>query len=258
MDRATVDHDGRTTEYWVAGADTADRVVLYVHGSGCRHDVWTEQMDREGVRSVAVNLSGHGGSDDVDTDPGMDTIHAYARDVQAVARAIDADVVVGHSLGGAVVQTLLLDHEYEPDAAVLAGTGAKLGLDQSIDGVLQGDIDPLLAFMVEHDILFTDGDHPHVETTTDIMAAVGMAMLRRDLRSCNEFDVRGRLEAVDVPALCLVGDSDKLTPPTFSEFLADTIAGGVYAEVPDAGHMAMLENHTAFDEEMDAFLAGHL
>jgi len=47
----------------------------------------------------------------VATEPGVETLRAYASDLKAIARAVGADVLVGNSLGGAVVQHVLLGGE---------------------------------------------------------------------------------------------------------------------------------------------------
>lgn len=250
---ATVTHDGRETAYWVDGP-TDESVVLFVHGSGQRHDVWREQMERERYTAAAVDLSGHGESDDVDAEAGPETMAAYVADVAAVAEVVDADVVTGHSLGGAVVQTLVLEDAYDPEAVVLAGTGAKLGIGEDVGALLGGDIEPVLQFMREANALFADTDHPAAEPTDELMRDVGIRPLKRDLSTCDAFDVRHRLEEITVPALCIVGDDDWMTPPTFSEYLAENLPDAEYTEVPGTSHMAMLENADAFNDGLDAFL----
>ncbi|WP_335998555.1 alpha/beta fold hydrolase [Halorientalis halophila] len=254
----TVAHDGRETAYWVDGADgdgdDDGPVVCFVHGSGQRNDVWREQTGREGYTAVTLDLSGHGDSEDVDTPAGPETMDAYVRDVAAVARATDADVIAGHSLGGAVVQTLVLEDAYDPEAVVLAGTGAKLGIGEDVGAMLGGDVEPILSFMRSANVLFEDTDHPAAGPTDELMREVGMAMLKRDLSTCDTFDVRDRLDEITVPALCIVGDNDSLTPPTFSEYLVEHLPDAEYAEVPGTSHMAMLENPAAWNDGLDAFL----
>jgi 3-oxoadipate enol-lactonase len=254
MDSEAVRHDGRETQYWVDEDPGDGPLVLFVHGSGCRSEVWVEQMDREGATAAAVDLSGHGDSEDIGTEAGPETMRAYARDVEAAAREVEADVLVGHSLGGAVVQTQLLDGEYTPAGAVLAGTGAKLGVGPSLEGALGGPIDPVVSFMRQHNILFHDDEHEDLEQALDIIRTEGMAMLRRDLLSCNQFDVRDRLVEISVPCLCIVGSKDKLTPTKLSSYLAENIPDAEYAEVPAAAHMAMMEQPATFNESLDEFV----
>lgn len=255
MHGETVVHDGRETDYWVDDEPDGDTTVLYVHGSGCNNRVWVEQTDREGVTSTAVDLSGHAGSEDVDLEAGPGTMRAYADDVDAVAREVAADVLVGHSLGGAVVLTQLLEGDHEASGAVIADSGSKLGVGPALEGALGGDIDPVVDFMARHDILFHGDDHPHLETSLDVIRGEGMRILKRDLMSCNTFDVRDRLGEIEVPTLCVVGDNDKLTPPDLSSYLAEHLPAGEYAEVPGAAHMAMLENADSFNAHLDDFLA---
>jgi 3-oxoadipate enol-lactonase len=251
---ATVTHDGRGTAYW-SDESTGGPVVLFVHGSGQRHDVWRNQTGSDGYTAVTVDLSGHGESEDVATEAGPETMAAYVADVAAVAREVDADVIAGHSLGGAVAQTLVLEDAYDPEAVVLAGTGAKLGIGEDVGALLGEDVEPILQFMRSANVLFEDTDHPAAGPTDDLMREVGIEMLRRDLSTCDTFDVRDRLDEITVPALCIVGDNDSLTPPTFSEYLVDNLPNAEYAEVPGTSHMAMLENSEAFNDGLDEFLA---
>ncbi|MFB6164142.1 MAG: alpha/beta fold hydrolase [Haloarculaceae archaeon] len=256
MDAYTVTHDGRETAYWIDEDRVEDDpVVLYVHGSGCRHDVWRLQTGREGSTAVTMDLSGHGDSADVDTPAGPETMDAYVADVETVARETDADVIVGHSLGGAVVQTLVLDGEYDPKGAVLADTGAKLGVGDDLGDLLGDDIDLVLDFLNSADILF-HGDHEEAPANREMMREEGLAMLRRDLLTCNDFDVRDRLGEIDQPTLCIVGDHDNLTPVSFTEYLAEHIPNATYAAVPGCSHMSMLQNAPAFNADLDEFLAG--
>ncbi|MUW16015.1 alpha/beta hydrolase, partial [Halorubrum sp. CBA1125] len=63
-----VAHDGRETAYRVTDRSGDGPTVCFVHGSGGSKDVWTAQArvsDRYPV--VALDLSGHGDSDDVGT-----------------------------------------------------------------------------------------------------------------------------------------------------------------------------------------------
>lgn len=250
---ATVTHDGRGTAYWI-DESTDEPTVLFVHGSGQRHEVWREQTDRDGYTAVTVDLSGHGASEDVDTEPGTETMTAYVADVAAVARDVDADVIAGHSLGGAVVQMLVLDGAYDPEAVVLADTGAKLGIGDDVGALLGEDVEPILQFMRNANVLFEDIDHPAAGPTDELMREVGIEPLKRDLSTCDSFDVRDRLDEITVPALCIVGDNDSLTPPPFTEYLAENLPDAEYTEVPGTSHMAMLENADAFNEGLDAFL----
>jgi pimeloyl-ACP methyl ester carboxylesterase len=250
----TVAHHGRETAYRLV-SDGRPR-ALYVHGSGGTHRVWAAQYapSEPAASAVALDLSGHGESENVDTDPGRATLDAYVADVAAVARATNADALVGNSLGGAVALQAVLDGDLGVDALVLAGTGVKLAVSADLREWLAEDFERAVQFLHEEDRLFHDADERTVERSKAQMHATGRAVTERDFLTCHRFDVRNRLDEIDVPTLAVVGEYDQLTPPAYHEYLADEISQGEYAEIADAAHLAMAERPTAFNDVAGSFI----
>ena len=254
----TVDHHGRTTAYDVAGRGGTGAPILFVHGSGGSHDVWRPQFRLADERPVvALDLSGHGASDDVVADPGFETRSAYADDVIAVAEATDARILAGSSLGGAVVQHVALERrdEFEPEALVLAGTGARLAVLEALREWLATDFEAALEFLHAPGRLYADPDETTVETSKSIMRATGRAVTERDFLTCHEFDVRDDVGEIDVPTLALVGEDDQLTPPWYHEFLVEELPDAALAILEGAAHLANLERPEAFNRAVERFLA---
>lgn len=252
MERVT--HHGRTTAYRrTAGEGPA---VCYVHGSGADHTLWAAQYapDATDRPAVALDLSGHGESDDVDAAPGFETLSAYADDVLAVARETDAEVLVGNSLGGAVCLHLLLERQIEPTALVLAGSGAKLAVLDDLLRWLDGAFEQAVEFLHGEDRLFHDPDPELRDRSRELMLGTGQAVTRRDFRSCHTFDVRDRLGEIAVPTLAVVGEYDRLTPPKYHEYLAENVRRGEVATIADAAHLAMVERPEEFDAAVELFL----
>jgi pimeloyl-ACP methyl ester carboxylesterase len=252
----TVHHDGRETAYRRTDYGNDAPPVLFVHGSGGTHEIWANQYGRRenAYPAVALDLSGHGESEDVDTEPGIGTLDAYAEDVRAVARDTGARILVGNSLGGAVIQHLLLTDGVDPAGIVLAGTGAKLTVHEDLRTSLADDFDRAVEFLHGEDMLFHDADEETIAESKAAMHDVGRAVTERDFLSCHTFDVRDRLSELSTPALALVGDHDSLTPPKFHEFLAEEIPDAGIVTVTDAAHLAMLEQPDAFNGALDIFL----
>ena len=251
----TVEHDGRTTAFRLVDAGQGP-TVLYVHGSGATHRAWAAQYGRSGPAhpAAAVDLSGHGESDDVDAPPGPATLQVYAADVVAVATETDADVLVGTSLGGAVVLSVAIGDGFEPGALVLAGTGAKLPVAESLRTALEDDFEAAIDFLHGENRLFHGADERLASRSKSQMRTVGRRVTRRDFLACHGFDVRDRLDEVDVPALAVCGEFDRLTPPSSHEYLAAGLPDCEYEIVPDAAHLAMIERPDAFNETVEAFL----
>lgn len=251
----TVRHDGRETAFR-ASPRGAGLVVLYVHGSGGTHRVWGRQYGPNGpdYPAVAVDLSGHGESEDVDADPGPRALEAYVADVEAVARETGAEVAVGNSLGGAVVLRAALEERFEPAALVLAGTGAKLAVDPALRTLLREDFAAAVDALHEPDRLFHEPDERVLARSRSEMRAVGRAVTERDFLTCHAFDERERVSAIAQPTLAVCGEHDRLTPPSFHEYLAERVSRGRYESVADAAHLAMIEQPASFNRTLASFL----
>jgi 3-oxoadipate enol-lactonase len=254
----TARHHGRETAYETADRGGEGPTVCFVHGSGGSRDVWKAQhrlADRYPV--VAVDLSGHGDSDEVEAYPGYTTLSAYADDVEAVVEETDADVLAGNSLGGAVVIHLLLERDLDVDAAVLAGTGARLGVLQDLLEWLAGDFERAIEFLHADDRLFHDPSPELREESIEGMRACGQAVTERDFLTCHRFDVRDDVSRIQVPTLAIYGEYDQLTPPRYHEYLAEEIPDAELVEIEGAAHMTMLEQPAAFNDAVERFLDEH-
>ncbi|MFC6753666.1 alpha/beta fold hydrolase [Halorubrum tibetense] len=248
-------HHGRETAYRESDRGGDGPTVCCIHGSGGTSDGWKAQSrlsDRFPV--VAPDLSGHGESDDVRTEPGIETLDAYADDVVAVAEETGATVLCGNSLGGAVALWVALERDLPLDGLVLAGTGAKLAVAEPLLDALANDFDRAVSTLHEPDRLFHDAPDEYVELSMATMRACGRAVTERDFRTCHRFDVRDRLDEVATLALAVVGEHDTLTPPSYHDYLADRIPDCERATVADAAHLAMLEEPTAFNAVLAEFL----
>lgn len=253
----TVTHHGRETAYRRLDRDGDGEPLLLIHGSGGSHAVWSAQAPLADDRPViAPDLSGHGESDDVDASPGYETLSAYVDDTLAVARTTGARVLCGHSMGGAVVLSLLIerDADFAPDGVILAGTGARLAVLDDLLRWLRSDFERAVEFLNGPDRLFHDPDDRLLSAASEALHEAGRAVTYRDFRTCHTFDVRGRLDEVDAPALAAVGEHDALTPPWYHEALAEGIPDAAWTTVDDAAHLAMLERPRSFNEAVSSFL----
>lgn len=252
----TVVHAGRETAYRQTGTDGSGPTTLYVHGSGGNHRIWVNQYAPQGPShpAAAVDLSGHGDSEDVETPAGQETLAAYANDVVAVARDTDAEVLVGNSMGGAVLFEVLLERDFDPAGVVFAGSGAKLGVHESIRRLLRTDFETVLERLHEPSYMLAEPDETLLERSKEALRAAGQQCTRRDFLTCHEFDVRNRLDEITTPALALVGEADQLTPPEYHEYLAEVLPDCEFARIEDAAHLAMLERPDAFNATVASFV----
>jgi len=191
-----VDHHGRTTAYRIVDGPDDDR--LYVHGSRGDWRVRAAQYGR-GQGGIAVDLSGRGDSRDV---AAGSALSAYVDDVVAVTRETGVGVLVGNSLGGAVVLSAALDR-VDPDALVLRGTGAGLTVADDLLGLLATDegFEAAIDRLYAPDRFFHDPSERLRERSKAALRGAGRTIVERDFGACDGFDVRDRLGELAVPTL---------------------------------------------------------
>ena len=252
----TVSHQGRETAYEVFDRGGDGTPLLCVHGSGGTHAVWKSQARLGDERPVvALDLAGHGESEDVDADPGYETLAAYADDVVAVADATDARILCGNSLGGAVVMHCLLERgdDLTVDGAVYAGTGAKLAVLSDLRDWLADDFERAVEWLHDPGRLFADPEPELVELSKTAMLQCGQRIVERDFLTSHTFDVRDRLQEIETPGRAVVGEHDVLTPPRYHDYLASELDDCDVAVVEDAAHLAMLERPDGFNAALADF-----
>jgi pimeloyl-ACP methyl ester carboxylesterase len=254
----SITHHGRTTAYRRHEGDGDGEPILFVHGWGGSHRHWSAQDRLADERPVvALDLSGHGESDDVDATPGYETLSAYVDDVVAVARETDAGVLCGSSLGSGVALMAVLERAapLSLSGLVLAGAGARLAVPDDLLTWVRTDFERAKEYLHGPNRLFHEPEEHLRAVTASAFDAAGQAVTDRDFRTAHEFDMRDRLAAVDVPTLAVVGEHDVLTPPWYHETLAAAIPDAEWTTVPDAAHLAMLERPAAFNERVSSLLA---
>ncbi|MET0151497.1 MAG: alpha/beta hydrolase [Candidatus Binatia bacterium] len=245
--------NGRSVYYAESGA--GGPTLVLVHGSGGDHTTWKPQLEglASAARIVALDLPGHGAS----SDEGCDTIEAYATVVRQFLTALGRGAVVlgGHSLGGAIAQTLALDAPELLHGLVLVGTGARLKVFPELFEILARDYAEAVAFMTEHAWSYSSpADLKELGRKT--VSATRPSVTRGDFTACNRFDVIGRLGEIRHPTLVVVGEDDRLTPPKYAEFLARMIAGAELERIPRAGHYVSLEQPAEVNQAIRSFLGG--
>ncbi len=229
--------------------------VVLVHGAGGTHLHWPPQVRRlPGLRTLAVDLPGHGRSEGV----GEQEIAAYARRLAEWADAVGFQqaIWVGHSMGGAIVLTLALEHPTKVRALGLVATGARLPVNpRLLESTAHAETFPLAVETIMKWAFSPQAPARLRELATQRMQEVRYTVVHNDFAACNRFDVSQRLGDIRVPTLVIHGTADKMTPYYYGEFLAQAIPQARLVTVRDAGHMVMLEQPEAVAEALSAFAA---
>lgn len=228
--------------------------VVFVHGAGGTHQHWLYQVrDLPHSPTYALDLPGHGRSEG----QGRDSISAYSDWLVGFLDAAGEDqaVLVGHSMGGAIVLNMALRHAERVAGLGLVATGARLRVAPAIlDGILQ---DSEAAVRLICDFAFGPESSPDmVRMGRRQMEAIPPEVIHGDFAACDAFSVMDRLGDITAPALVVCGTQDHLTPSKYSVYLRDQIARSELHLVEGAGHMVMIERPEVVVGALSSFLAG--
>jgi pimeloyl-ACP methyl ester carboxylesterase len=281
--------DGTELAVNVVGPDRGPTLV-FVHGFSLDMTVWHYQWKRfsEKYRCVLYDVRGHGRSGPA---VGGDyELEALGHDLEAVLDEFAPSgpvVLIGHSMGGMSIISLADRYKHEfgkrvrgvvlanTAAAdvikeVLGGVGARVGrfLIPAPRRLLNGSSkiayrlrdralnrSPDLAFLAVRITNFGPGAPPSAVDHIARIAGQAPVEVWTDLvRSLAEMDLAHALQHVTVPTLVLVGDVDRLTPPSSALAMKDRLPDARMVVLEQAGHCAMLERPDRFNEVVEGFL----
>lgn len=250
---ALLEVNGQTLHYAVTGGGAP--VLVLVHGAGGDHTTWMRQLEglADSVAVVALDLPGHGAS----SGDGCHTVADYAAVVRSFLEALGRGPVVlgGHSMGGAIAQTVALAAPELLRGLVLVGTGTRLRVFPKLFELMAKDYAEGVSFLTRY-AWSRSSPEALREGGRRTLSATRPAVAIGDFTACDGFDVMDRIGRIRLPALVIVGEDDELTPPKYSEFLARAIEGASLVRIPRAGHYVPLEQPDEVNCAIRGFLAG--
>ena len=233
--------------YLLEGPEDAPVLVLS-NSLGTAMEMWDAQAPalRERFRLLRYDTRGHGGSP---APPGPYEIGDLGRDVNHLLDrlGIERASFCGLSVGGMTGMWLAAEAPEKVERLVLLCTSALLGpksvwderiatateqgMATLVDGVIERWFTP--AFRAENPEVV--GKMARTLRETDPGGYAGCCSAIRDM------DLRDRLPSVEASTLVVSGAEDPATPPEHGGLIADAIPGSRFEVVPDAAHIANVE-----------------
>jgi 3-oxoadipate enol-lactonase len=258
--------DGRLS--YEAAGDAALQPLVFLHGIGGAARAWRSQLEAfsNRYRAIAWDMPGYGGS----SPPAKFSIPAFADALQDFLQQIGATkpVLVGHSIGGMIVQQLLAKEPHIAAAVVLAQTSPAFGkpngdwqktfIEARLGPLDRGEPLASLAPSLVKDLVGDDPDISGMELARDCMACVPEATYRATMLALMGFDLRNALKDVAVPTLVLSGSKDNNAPAPMMTKMAGYIPLAKYVELEGVGHLANLERPAAFNAALESFLKANV
>jgi pimeloyl-ACP methyl ester carboxylesterase len=234
------------------GKDEDTPQLVLIHGAGGSRLSWPAPLRRMPHTAVyALDLPGHGRS----PPPGRTAVDAYADDVQAFMATLELDdvVLVGHSMGGAIAQTLGLRGLPQLRGLVLIGTGARLRVTEEILDQILTDFESAVVTVTWY---AWPPQAPQVLRAKgrEMLVQIDPKVLHGDYVACDNFDVMDKLNDIEVPTLVMTGTADQLTPVKYGRYLAHHIPQAQFVPIEGGGHMVALEQPDEVAAAVTAFI----
>ena len=251
-----------------AAGDLASPPLVFLHGIGGAARAWRGQLDffSDRYRTIAWDMPGYGGS----APPAQFSIPAFAGALQDFLQQVGATkpILVGHSIGGMIVQQLLANNPRIASVVVLAQTSLAFGkpdgdwqkafIEARLGPLDRGETMVSLAPILVKELVGDDPDPRGMELARNCMACVPEATYRATMLALLGFDQRNALKDIAVPTLVLSGSKDKNAPAPMMAKMASFIPSAKYVELEGVGHLANLERPVAFNAALDGFLKANV
>jgi 3-oxoadipate enol-lactonase len=258
--------DGRFS--YEAAGNHASQPLMFLHGIGGAARAWRGQLDAFGDRYLAIawDMPGYGGSAPL---PAV-SISALADALRNFILQVGATkpILVGHSIGGMIVQQLLSKNPDIADAIVLAQTSPAFGkpdgdwqkafIDARLGPLDRGETLASLAPSLVRELVGDNPDIKGIELARDCMASVPETTYRVTMLALIGFDLRHALKNIAVPTLVLSGSKDNNAPAPMMAKMASYVPSARYVEIEGAGHLVNLERAEAFNAALDQFLKANV
>lgn len=228
--------------------------LVMIHGAGGRSEIWKNQtyVLKDSMNTIALDLPGHGKT----SGQGMSSISEFSSWLKDILeRAFESPVfLMGHSMGGAIVQDIALFYPQLVKGIILVATGPRLRVAQAfLDGLLtdfEATVDNIMNYAYAPGV-----NDSWIKEGARLMKKSGSIVVRNDFLSCDGFDSLNEIQNVKSPCLVICGDMDKLTPVSLSMKLSENISGSKIKVISSAGHMVMIEKYNLFNESIREFIS---
>ncbi len=286
--------DGVRLAVYECGPQDAALTLVFAHGYTCSAECWAAQVrdlsgdERPGaVRMVLYDQRGHGASESGDAS--SHTIEQLGADLAQVLiqRVPDGPVLlIGHSMGGMTIMALA---QQQPElfgekvvAVALVGTSSAgmaqvtLGLPAAL-ATIPGKLLPYapkaaplnrraerfrvvdsdFVRLMNRFVAFRPGaSGSELAFMSQMQSPMDLETMASFLPTFAVHDRTGMLGPLtSLPVLILVGEKDVLTPPSHSRVIAEALPDARFVQVPDSGHMVMMEAPDAVTAELRKLIA---
>ena len=228
--------------------------LLLINGLSANHKTW-DKIENELAEHFTLILPDNRGSGKTSQPESDYTIEQMASDTVELMNAIGIDSahILGHSMGGCILQQICLDYPEKVKKTIIAGSTAKntkiltRQFNNSIALTAAGTdialiINNVIPWLYANQFLENEQniaqEIQRMLTETDPQTFAGFL---GQVKALGAFDVLDRLSTIQQNTLIISGAEDILILPKYQHQLKERIPNSIFAQISDCGHMFQRE-----------------
>ena len=239
------------------GIDTNKDTIVFLHGSGLSHIVWSlaEQFfSSKNYNVLSIDLPGHGNSDG----PCLDSIEKIADWMEKVFDKLKLKnlILVGHSQGCLEILEYSSRYKERLKKLVFVGGSNKMPVHPDLIELAQSGHSDAVKLMMkwgyEGSKKFIGGNPVEkiIQSPRDISEILAV-----DLNSCNNYSNGSEAaKVIDLPAMLIFGELDKMVNLEAGKKFSNLIKNSTTHVIKGCGHMIMIEKAFEMREKILEFL----
>ena len=245
--------------------------LLLIHGAGGQEVDWPlawRSLD-DLTRALGLTPKDHGG--ELDNYPiysldlpghgksggkSQTSVEKYADAVNEFVTAIKLDnvCIVGHSMGASIALNAALNKYSWLTAIAMIGGASKMFVTDAILEGLKENFEPTIENIVKYSWYKNTGAF-FKQKARQRMLEAGSKVVHDDFYACSQFDVSDRLAEIDIPALVIASDYDRMVPLKISREMADQLSRSTFVTLENCGHFQHIEQTSRVAKELANYLS---
>lgn len=239
--------------------------IVFIHGFPLNKSMWSHQVEslKKNCRVITFDVRGHG-----ESEIGSDTfsIDLFTDDLMKLMDALEVHntALCGLSMGGYIALNAVQEYPKRFNALILCDThcagdtpDVKEKRMEDIQFIKKNGIEAYAEKNLEKLILPESLKSKKEETKAvkEMIKDMSVESLIRTLHALAERkETCTNLSQIDIPVLILMGEEDKITPPSKGQFMQNNINNSELKLVENAGHLSNLDNPNHFNKLLTQFV----
>lgn len=241
-------------------------VIILIHGFPFNKSMWNDQIEMltESFRVISYDIRGFGSSDAGTSEFSIELFVSDLLGLMDVLK-IEKAMLCGLSMGGYIALNAIENYPKRFSALILCDTNCvadtpeavekrkmaieninKYGVELYANESIKNLFAPI-SFVTNQEKI-ADVKEMIMKTSAQSLSSTLIALTRRK-ETCN------KLPDIKVPVLIVVGEDDKLTPPSAARQMHKNIKGSILNVIENAGHLSNIENSYEFNICLGEFVS---